>query len=87
VKLLPAFTESTIVDLTHEAYLASKQMMRTHRKDDILAFVRIAQRLQDYGFRVQWIKHHGCIGVSHIQGGHRVVTGFVRKLDAFSSGL
>ena len=85
--LLPAFTQSTINDLVHDAYVTGKIMIKTHHKEDILRFVRIAQRLQDFGFRLQWVKHQGCVGVTHIKGGNHAVVGSFTKPNAFGSGL
>lgn len=64
--LTPGLVPETISTewLVHEARLASKLMLKSHLKVDILRFVHLCRCLESEGYRVLWIKHQGCLGIS-----------------------
>jgi len=50
--------------LVDESFRASKVMIRTHHKDDIIRFIVLAQILNDLGYTLQWTKFKGCVGIT-----------------------
>jgi hypothetical protein len=52
--------------LIDEAFKASKLMIRTHLKDDIVRFIILAQVLESHGYRMQWVKFKGVIGATKV---------------------
>jgi hypothetical protein len=61
--------EDAIRWLTDEAFKASKQMIRTHHKEDIVRFIILAQTLELHGYHMIWVKFKGCVGATKaVQG-------------------
>lgn len=56
--------EEAIKWLIDEAYRASKQMLRTHYKEDIIRFIVLAQCLNQHGYTLQWMKYRGVVGAT-----------------------
>src|SRR5213078_3500943 len=58
--------EAAIRWLIDEAFRASKLMIRTHHKEDIIRFIVLAQVLNQHGYQLQWMKFKGCIGATKV---------------------
>ena len=78
LKLLPRgptlSEEEAIRWLIDEAFRASKQMIRTHHKDDIIRFIVLAQVLNSHGYTMQWVKFKGCVGATKSRGNNLAYT-------------
>jgi hypothetical protein len=53
--------------LVDEAYKASREMIRTHHKEDIIRFIVLAQTLELHGYTVIWVKGRRVIGATRKQ--------------------
>ena len=60
--------EDAIRWLVDELHLAGKAMIASHRKDDIIRFIVLAQILESHGYRVIWFKHKHVVGATRAVG-------------------
>ena len=59
----PTLTEEQAIRwLLDEMYLAAREMIRTHHKEDITRFIVLAQTLEGHGYTILWYKHRHCVG-------------------------
>ena len=58
----PLTEEQAIRWLLDEMYLASREMVRTHHKEDIIRFIVLAQTLEAHGYTIMWLKHQHVVG-------------------------
>jgi hypothetical protein len=72
--------------LIDEAFRASKQMIRTHHKDDIIRFIILAQVLESHGYRMQWVKFKGCVGATRLQHVHTTLPKEVTRYAGQANG-
>lgn len=79
----PTLTEEESIRwLIDEAFRASKQMIQTHHKDDIIRFIVLAQVLNQHGYQMQWVKFKGCVGATKKVTGDNPKTPILPILDA-----
>jgi hypothetical protein len=90
LKLLPrgpTLTEEEAIRwLIDEAFRASKQMIRTHLKDDIIRFIVLAQVLNSHGYTMQWVKFKGCVGATKSSNQHTSMPKEVTRVDKGING-
>ena len=90
LKLLPrgpVLTEEEAIRwLVDEMYRASRLMVKTHLKDDIIRFIVLAQVLDTHGYVVAWAKGKRCIAATKKLGGDvPLVSGASKEVGRYAN--